>query len=928
MRIRKVTAHAFGPLVAETMEFADGMTVIVGDNESAKSTWHAAIFAACCGRRRGRGRPREDEQHFIDLHKPWDHGDWLVSAEVVLDDGRRIEMRQDLAGMVDCHAKDLDVGEDVSAQVMNDGAPDGSRWLGLDRSSFRATACVEQAQLLRVLGEADGLQEHLQRAASAAGTDRTAAAALDLIEAFERERVGLDRANSTRPLRRALDEARQAEDDLVGARRVHEEYLRLTEQADVLREAAQRADAAVRVHEAADAAHLAAQLAAQAQRAALLDDAFAGTPPVSAADDDALALQAAEALTAWRSRPDEPTASGPAAAQIQQQIDALPAMPAGDLDVHDSVRSSLDRLNRAESQLEQHEADRPADPHAARAVVDASDEELLDLGRTLQAPISAADPALAAQEGAARQDLRILASRARAANLILAAAAAVAVAGIALLLTGVSPAGGAVVLAAAISLGAVGLLRRRGGSIAVAVRRHAEARAQLTEAERQAAGGVRRREEAVRRCGQIGIDADPQTLRSLVTKRTRAASHADDLRRWADRHSELQDELTSAAAGLSAALTARGHPVAPAAPGELAAAVQAYRAESDQRAEQAAKASRREVLAAQLEACQQAERRAGQDREARTHAAHLVAAAGAACGLPAGEPGGVATALEKWSSERSQQMERLAADQNEWAELQALLKGRTVAKVRQEAESAAQRARELAAGVDPAALSAADQATAAVRLPDLRRAAGHAETEAATASGDLRRFAQSVISVAEAEEAVDAARAELDRVRELQETLALTRGYLKDAQTRVHRDVAPVLAATVRQWLPQVTAGRYTDVTVNPTTLQVEVCGPSRRWRQADRLSYGTREQVYLLLRIALADHLTRNHDACPLILDDITVHADTARTYDILDLLLSIAGERQVIIFTQEEQVAAWAREHLTSPEHAIHLLAPVAES
>src|SRR6266849_7906026 len=70
-------------------------------------------------------------------------------------------------------------------------------------------------------------------------------------------------------------------------------------------------------------------------------------------------------------------------------------------------------------------------------------------GGARQAAISAADSALAAQEGAARQDLRILASRARAANLILAAAAAVAVAGIALLLTGVSPAGGAVVLAAA-----------------------------------------------------------------------------------------------------------------------------------------------------------------------------------------------------------------------------------------------------------------------------------------------------------------------------------------------------------------------------------------------------------------------------------------------------------------------------------------------
>jgi uncharacterized protein YhaN len=196
-------------------------------------------------------------------------------------------------------------------------------------------------------------------------------------------------------------------------------------------------------------------------------------------------------------------------------------------------------------------------------------------------------------------------------------------------------------------------------------------------------------------------------------------------------------------------------------------------------------------------------------------------------------------------------------------------------------------------------------------------AATESAKQAADASGDLRRFAKSVVSVAEAEEALEAANAERARVHRLQH-----------AQARVHRDIAPVLAVTVNRWLPTVTAGRYTDVMVNPTTLQVQVCGPSRRWREADLLSYGTAEHVYLLLRVALADHLTRNHDTCPLILDDVTVHADSARTRDILDLLLKIAEERQVIIFTQEEQVAAWAREHLTGPDNSIHTLSPVSTS
>ena len=33
-----------------------------------------------------------------------------------------------------------------------------------------------------------------------------------------------------------------------------------------------------------------------------------------------------------------------------------------------------------------------------------------------------------------------------------------------------------------------------------------------------------------------------------------------------------------------------------------------------------------------------------------------------------------------------------------------------------------------------------------------------------------------------------------------------------------------------------------------------------------------------------------------------------------------------KVIIFTQEEQVAAWAREHLTGPDTIIHTLSPIS--
>jgi DNA repair protein SbcC/Rad50 len=64
MRIESVTAVAFGPFRNVTLKFAPQLTVIYGPNEAGKSSWHAAIYAALCGMRRGRGQPRFGDRDF------------------------------------------------------------------------------------------------------------------------------------------------------------------------------------------------------------------------------------------------------------------------------------------------------------------------------------------------------------------------------------------------------------------------------------------------------------------------------------------------------------------------------------------------------------------------------------------------------------------------------------------------------------------------------------------------------------------------------------------------------------------------------------------------------------------------------------------------------------------------------------------------
>src|SRR5262249_51378842 len=128
MRVEAVYAEAFGALIDAELALAPGMTVVCGPNESAKSTWHAAIYAALCGLRRGKGAKRADDRAFEALHRPWDDPSaWAVRTRVLLDSGRRLELRQDLVAGLESYAHDLTAGgRDVINEVMHEGAPDAA----------------------------------------------------------------------------------------------------------------------------------------------------------------------------------------------------------------------------------------------------------------------------------------------------------------------------------------------------------------------------------------------------------------------------------------------------------------------------------------------------------------------------------------------------------------------------------------------------------------------------------------------------------------------------------------------------------------------------------------------------------------------------------------------------------------------------------
>lgn len=215
-----------------------------------------------------------------------------------------------------------------------------------------------------------------------------------------------------------------------------------------------------------------------------------------------------------------------------------------------------------------------------------------------------------------------------------------------------------------------------------------------------------------------------------------------------------------------------------------------------------------------------------------------------------------------------------------------------------------------------------DPALAVEQLKSWQQQQRSAQTRLNEQRADLKAIGRTLPDIVVLEEELAAAKAEKQRLLDLDSVLEQTIGFLTAAQERVHRSLAPVLREGVVRWLDQVTGGRYTDCGVEPSTLRVEVRGPERPWREATNLSQGATEQIYLLLRLALAEHLGKRDERCPLILDDPLATSDSSRRKVLLETLLTISEERQVILFTHDDDQRDWAAEHLTQPGHQLFVL------
>lgn len=130
--------------------------------------------------------------------------------------------------------------------------------------------------------------------------------------------------------------------------------------------------------------------------------------------------------------------------------------------------------------------------------------------------------------------------------------------------------------------------------------------------------------------------------------------------------------------------------------------------------------------------------------------------------------------------------------------------------------------------------------------------------------------------------------------------LVFARRLFSEAIQRFERENQPALIGEISRLFASLTRGEYVEIE-RPTSDRdaLSVRRKDGAERTPDQLSTGTREQLYLAIRLGYIRHYCRNAEPLPIVIDDVLVNFDIDRTRATLETLREFSREVQVLFFT-----------------------------
>lgn len=127
----------------------------------------------------------------------------------------------------------------------------------------------------------------------------------------------------------------------------------------------------------------------------------------------------------------------------------------------------------------------------------------------------------------------------------------------------------------------------------------------------------------------------------------------------------------------------------------------------------------------------------------------------------------------------------------------------------------------------------------------------------------------------------------------------LTRHAVEEAKAFFEQERQPAVMRAASDWFRIITLGEYAGISPGSEPGALAVLTAKKEPRLVTQLSRGTREQLFLAMRLALIRDRSREAEPLPVLMDDILVNFDPERARAAASAVLTLAGDHQILFFT-----------------------------
>lgn len=180
-------------------------------------------------------------------------------------------------------------------------------------------------------------------------------------------------------------------------------------------------------------------------------------------------------------------------------------------------------------------------------------------------------------------------------------------------------------------------------------------------------------------------------------------------------------------------------------------------------------------------------------------------------------------------------------------------------------------------------------------LNDAKRERERLSAELARLDGGMEALGDPVII----RSSIDTMEAERNEIQKEYDAISLAVEVLREADGELQSRFSPELGRKAAEYMSLMTNGKYDTLLINRDFTARAGTTDGSPAREAEYLSGGTLDLLYLAVRLAVCELALPEGEKCPLILDDVLVNFDPMREKQAVKLLTEIAKERQVILFT-----------------------------